>query len=261
MDKQTIGIVSGKGGVGKSTIAVNLATLFTASDYDNLLIDGDTSNPSVGLHLGIWQHSYGLQDVLVGKITPEEAVVLHPATGIRVIPSSLQYTKEVSMKNLNKVLDSVKTYRCIIIDSPPGLSEEVENIMKACSELVVITTPDIPSVTSATKIIDLAENDRIPVVGLVVNRILNKKYELHMQEIESICNTRIIAKIPEDIRVPESIAVKVPLTLYSPKSPASVALNQLARELCGVRVREPNYATEGFFARLVNFMKKVLGRG
>ena len=261
MDKQTIGIISGKGGVGKSTIAVNLATLFTSADYDNLLIDADTSNPSVGLHLGIWQHSYGLQDVLAGKISLEEAVVLHPATGIRVIPSSLRYTKDVSMKNLSKVLDSIKTYRVITIDSPPGLSEEVENIMKSCSELVVVTTPDIPSVTSATKMIDLAESNRIPIAGLVVNRILNKKYELHMQEIESICNTRIIAKIPEDIRVPESIAVKVPLTLYSPKSPASVALNQLARELCGVRVREPHDVGEGVFARLVNFMKKVLGRG
>jgi septum site-determining protein MinD len=260
LERQIIGIISGKGGVGKSTIAVNFATLFAASDYDNILIDGDTSNPSVGLHLGIWQHSYGLQDVLLGKIKPEEAIVLHPATGIRVIPSSLRYNKEVSMKNLYKVLDEIKTYKCITIDSPPGLSEEVENIMKACSELVVVTTPDIPSVTSATKIIDLAETHRVPVAGLVVNRILNKKYELHMQEIESLCNTRIIAKIPEDPGVPESIAIKVPLTMYHPRSPASLAINQLARELSGRRISQPQYASAGFFGRFINFVKRVLGR-
>lgn len=239
---------------------MNLATLFTASDYDNLLIDGDTSNPSVGLHLGIWQHSYGLQDVLLGKITPEEAIVLHPATGIRVIPSSLHYNKEVSMKNFPKVLSEIKTYKCITIDSPPGLSEGVENIMQACSELVVVTTPDVPSVTSATKIIDLAETHRVSVVGLVVNRILNKKYELHIREIESICNTRIIAKIPEDPAVPESIAVKVPVTMYYPKSPASLAISKLANELSGQRVREPRYARVGVFGRFTNFVKRILGR-
>lgn len=260
MDRQTIGIISGKGGVGKSTIAVNLATLFTSSDYDNLLIDGDTSNPSVGLHLGVWQHSYGLQDVLAGKISPEEAIVLHPATGIRIIPSSLRYNKEVNMKNLSKVLDEIKIYKCITIDSPPGLSEEVENIIKACSKLVVVTTPDIPSVTSAMKIIDLAETYRIPLAGLVVNRILNKKYELHMQEIESLCNTRIIAKIPEDPGVPESIAIKVPVTMYRPKSPASLAINQLARELSGKRISQPQYAGAGFFGRFINFVKRFLGR-
>lgn len=260
MDRQTIGIVSGKGGVGKSTIAVNLSTLLTCSNIDNVLVDADTSNPSVGLHLGIWQHSYGLQDVLAGKIRAEEAIVVHPATGIRVIPSSLRYVKEVSMKNLPRVLDSIKTYKFITIDSPPGLSDDVENIMNSCNELVVITTPDVPSVTSATKIIDLAESNRVPVAGLVVNRILNKRYELHMQEIESMCSTRIIGKIPEDSRVPESIAVKIPLVMYAPKSPASTALNTLATELAGQRMLRQPTSTDGFFARVVNLFRSLLRR-
>jgi len=258
VDRKVIGVVSGKGGVGKSTIAVNLATLFTASEVDNLLIDGDTSNPSVGLHLGIWQHSYGLQDVLAGKITPEEAIVLHPATGIRVIPSSLRYVKEINMKHLRRVVGEIKTYKFITIDSPPGLSDDVENIMQSCNELVVVTTPDVPSVTSATKIISLAEEFRVPVAGLVVNRILNKRYELHMNEIESMCNTRIIGKIPEDVRVPESIAVKVPVALYAPKSAASVAICQLAYELCGERIRAPRGG--GILSQVVDFFRKLLGR-
>jgi MinD-like ATPase involved in chromosome partitioning or flagellar assembly len=125
---------------------------------------------------------------------------------------------------------------------------------------VVVTTPDIPSVTSATKIIDLAETHRVGVAGLVVNRVLNKKYELHMQEIESLCNTRIIAKIPEDPGVPESIAAKVPITMYYPSSPASLAITQLARELSGKRISQPQYARVGFFGRFLNFVKRVLRR-
>jgi len=260
MEKQVIGIISGKGGVGKSTIAVNLSTIFASSEFENLLVDGDTSNPSVGLHLGIWQHSYGLQDVLAGSITPEEAIVLHPATGIRVIPSSLRYVKEASMKNLPKMLGGIKTYKCITIDSPPGISNDVENIMKSCTELVVVTTPDVPSVTSATKIVDLADEYRVPVAGLVVNRILNKRYELHMKEIESMCNTRIIGKIPEDMRVPESIAVKVPVTMYAPRTPASAAFGQLASELCGKRIQQPFYARGDVFSRLLDFFKRLVGR-
>lgn len=257
-ERHVVGVVSGKGGVGKSTIAVNIATLLTASGVETLLIDGDTSNPSVGLHLGIWQHSYGLQDVLEGRIAPEEAIVLHPATGVRIIPSSIRYVKGVKMGNLSKVVRGIKVYRHVTLDSPPGLNDDVENIIRSCTELLVVTTPDVPSVTSAAKIIDISEELRVPLAGVVVNRIMNRRYELHMSEIESLCNTRIVGKIPEDVRVPESIAAKIPVAIYAPKSPASIALQQLASEVSGVRIKP--IRSGGIFSRLLEFFRSMLGR-
>lgn len=236
--KRVIGVISGKGGVGKSTIAVNLATIYALSEIENLLVDADLGNPTVALHLGLWQHSYGLQDILLRKAKIGDAIILHPASGMRIIPASLKYQKEVSLDNLRKVLDDIETYKMITVDSPPGITADVENIINACTDLVVVTTPDIPSVTSATKIIDMAGDlGGSQVTGIVVNRVLNRRYELHQKEIESTCGCRILGVIPEDQKVPESISTKIPLALYDPLSPASKSLYELSCEVSGEKLQ------------------------
>ena len=255
--KKIIGVISGKGGVGKSTIAVNLATIYALSEIENLLVDADLGNPTVALHLGLWQHSYGLQDVLLGKAKIGDAIILHPASGMRIIPASLKYQKEVGLQHLKTVLDSIETYKMIMIDSPPGITNDVENIMKSCTDLVVVTTPDIPSVTSATKIIDMVSDLKSgsQVMGVVVNRVLNRRYELHHKEIESMCGCRILGTIPEDQKVPESIATKIPLTLYDSNSQASRSLYELSYEIYGEKLERLRFR-RGIIGRIVEFFRR-----
>jgi septum site-determining protein MinD len=257
MNKRVIGVISGKGGVGKSTIAVNLATIYALSEIENLLVDVDLGNPTVALHLGLWQHSYGLQDILLGKAEIGDAIILHPASGMRIIPASLKYQKEVSLERLKAVLQQIETYKMITIDSPPGITNDVENIMRACTDLVVVTTPDIPSVTSATKIIDMAGDlgGGPKVTGIVINRVLNRRYELHQKEIESMCGCRILGTIPEDQKVPESISIKIPLALYAQNSPASKSLYELSREIYGERIEMVRFRT-GIIRRVIDFFRR-----
>ncbi|MEW6328602.1 MAG: P-loop NTPase [Candidatus Micrarchaeota archaeon] len=236
-EKKTLGVVSGKGGVGKSTVAINLAYLYTESKVESLLIDGDIFNPSIALHLGMWHHTLGLQDVLTGKAEISEAIVAHPGSGVRVLPSALKYDRRVGMEDLKDSLKGVETYDLILIDSPPGLSSDVEGIIRACTDAVVITTPDVPSATSAVKMLSLCQENNVRVGGVVVNRVRDKKYELHRREIESMCDARVLCMIPEDESVPASIAMKAPVTQCSPNSTVSESLRELAAELYNAPIR------------------------
>jgi len=230
MPKRIISVLSGKGGVGKTTISVNLSALAASGGSEIVLVDGDIGNPSVGLHLGLWGYMSGLQNVLAGACKLEDVMVVHPVTGIRVVPSTLEYRRGVSTGRLGDVLRRA-SHDTFILDSPPGVSRSVEDILGCCTETVVVVTPDIPSVMSAVKIIELAKLRKVKVSGLVLNRVQKKKYEMHQREIESTCNVPILVSIPEDRVVPESISARIPVVLYAPKSPVSRDLGDLAVEL------------------------------
>ncbi|VVB65473.1 Iron-sulfur cluster carrier protein [Candidatus Gugararchaeum adminiculabundum] len=256
-EKRVVGIVSGKGGVGKSTISVNLSALMSEHNLSILLIDSDIGNPCVGVHLGIWQHTAGLQDALAGKAKPEQLIISHPATGIRVLPASLQY-KHASMDNLKDIVSKIEGFEIIVIDSPPGITEEVEAIIDACTDLVVVTTADLPSVSSATKIVELARGKNKHVIGIALNRVISKKYELHPREIEAMTDCRLLTIIPEDRAVPESIGAGIPLVLYRRSSDASLKMVELAGQVsayCGIR---EGYSQMGIIQRLLLAIRRIL---
>lgn len=169
MEKRIIGVLSGKGGVGKSTIAINICALAAETKSMTLLVDADINNPCVGLHLGMWHNAMGLQDVLNKKAKLEEAIAVHPTTGIRMVPSSLEYGKVTKLDNLKQVLNACD-YETIVLDCPPGTNEATEQIIQACTDIAVVVTPDVPSVTSGTKLIEIAKEYKVKVAGVIVNR-------------------------------------------------------------------------------------------
>ncbi len=255
MEKRIIGVLSGKGGVGKSTVAINLCALAAESRSSVLLVDTDINNPCVGLHLGMWHSALGLQDVLNKKAKLEEAMIIHPTTGIRLVPSSLEYGKATKLDNLKQVLGT-SSYETIILDCPPGTNESTEQIIQACTEILVLVTPDVPSVTSGTKLIELSKEFKVKVAGIIINRTGNKPYEMHPKEIETITETRICGIIPEDHSVAESIAAKIPLVIYRPHGPASKALSDIA----GIVFNKPlgHAAHPSIFSGIRGWMRRTL---
>jgi septum site-determining protein MinD len=230
MAKRILGVVSGKGGVGKTTVAVNLGVLAASAGFQALLVDGDIANPSIGLHLGMLGYTDGLQKVLAGKSSVEEALIVHPMSGLRCLPATFGEEVEAGMKGLKRMLDRAK-YETIIVDTPPGISSNVRDIIGACTEVVVVVTPDMSSTLSAAKMCKIAEKLGVKVHGIVINRIQNKKYEMHWKEIEATCEHRVLATIAEDRAVPESIGAHVPVVMQAPRSSASMALRELASAL------------------------------
>jgi len=258
MARRVVGVVSGKGGVGKTTIAVNLGVLAASAGLQALLVDGDVANPSIGLHLGLLGYADGLQKVLEGKCRLEEAMLIHAMSGLKAVPATFGEQVEIDMKPLKGIVGRAK-YENMIVDTPPGISPIVRDIMGACTEVIVVVTPDMSSTLSAVKMCDMASGLGVKVDGLVINRIQNKKYEMHWKEIETTCEQRVLAMINEDRAVPEAIAAHVPVVIHAPRSQAALSMRELAAALDFER-RPTYFEALGMMDLIKRLLLKLIGR-
>ncbi len=231
-----IGITSGKGGVGKTTVVSNLATaLSSVFKRDVIVLDCNVASSHIRLHFGMYEDfRKTLLDVIKGKAELSEAIYQNPFLGVKIVPSPAGLTSNV---NLEKLKDLVwkrarSEYDFVIIDGPPGFGREITDIMKASDKVLVVTTPTIPAISDAIKIVGLARKMKKRVY-VVLNRVKKEKYELKPEIVEKTLESKIAMIIPEDKMVPESIAAGVPVVIYKPGSKASIALKKLAAFLIG----------------------------
>ena len=231
---KVIGVFSGKGGVGKTTLVANMAASLTKEFGKRVVVvDTNVSTSHLGLHLGLYEDpKVTLKEVLLKKATPASALYIHPSTGIRLLPAPLKGDFDgISLRGIENVVDQLsRDNDIVIVDAAPGLGREVVAAIGTVDEAMVVATPDIPSVTDALKTINLIKkvDDGIDVLGLIVNRVQNERYELTRKEIESACNINVITHIPEDSRVPESIAKGSPAVELYPHSKAGMSFNRLS---------------------------------
>ena len=230
-----ISVLSGKGGVGKTTLVSNLGAALIKRGKNVIIIDANVTTPNLSLHLGIPFYPVTLHDVLKNDVPIESAVYNHH-TGLRVIPASLsvEALKNVNMDKLEKALSNLfdKT-DIIIVDAAAGLGKEALAAMTVADELIVITNPELPAVTDALKTIKIAQDNKTKVLGVVVNRVKGLKHELSMSEIKSMLDVPIISIVPEDLAVPRSIAKKTPVVHHKPRSKSSLEFQRLALRILG----------------------------
>ena len=230
-----ISVVSGKGGVGKTTLVSNLGAALTKRGQNVVIIDGNVTTPNLSLHLGIPFYPVTLHDALRDNIPIENAVYTHHS-GMKIIPASLSIDalNGVDMDKLGEALSTLlhKT-DIVIIDSAAGLGKEAMASMDVADELLIVTNPDLPAVTDALKTIKIAQSKGIKIMGVVVNRIKGLKHEMSIPEIRSMLEVPIVSIIPEDISVPKSISKKKPVVHHKPKSKSSVAFQRLALKIMG----------------------------
>lgn len=234
-------ILGGKGGIGKTTLVSNLGAALVDLGCNVLAVDSNLTTPNLGLHLGIPLYPKTMHDVLKGKANISEAIYRHPS-GLRVIPAGLALDdlKGVDPRGLSTaLLDVLGIVDIMLLDASAGLGREALAALESADELLLLTTPDLPSVTDALKASKLAQRVGAKPTGVIVNRILGKHHEMTRQEIHGMLDLPIVSEIPEDGNVPASIAARTPLVHYKPNSPASRAMKRLAAHVAGVEIREP----------------------
>jgi len=229
-------ITSGKGGVGKTTTAINLAVAMNYFGKDVLVIDGNLSTPNVGLHLNAPEVPISLNSILQGKAEPFEAVYEHES-GIKIMPTSISI-KELKRTKLEKIKDFKRDFKkiseYIIVDCAAGLGHEASCAIELADELIIVTNPEMPAVTDALKAVKIAEQLKKPVRGVIVTRVKKDRIELPPEVVKEMLEVPILGMIPEDDYVRKSINVKNALVHIYPKSKAARAYKEVAAKILGV---------------------------
>jgi len=246
-----ISVVSGKGGVGKTTLVANLGAYLAEMGKKVLVVDGNLSGANLGLHLDLPDnYPFSLNMLLKGDIAIEQAVCEH-FLGFDLIPASI-VDMDINPRRLKHILKTLARERdFVIIDSAPGITHEALASIESSDDIILLTSPEMPSIVDILRSKKLAEERKKNVLGLVVNRTRGEDFEIDSHHIEDIMDLPVIASIPEHRKVREAIAMKIPVVAYSPHSRASIEMKRLAHFLTGDEFREP-----GVWQRFLGLLRK-----
>jgi len=249
-----ITVIGGKGGVGKTTLVSNLAYSLADLGKEVIAVDANLTTPNLALHLGLHLAPETLHDVLKGETKLKDAIYPHPF-GFKVLPASMSVNDltGVDVGKLPEVaLNLTGKADFVLMDCAAGLGREAISAIQAGDEILLITNPDLPAVADALKTLKIAERSEKKTLGVVVNRVEKRWYELTKWEIEEILGLPVLAEIPEDKNMDKTITLKTPLVRFDPFSPASIEIRKLAHWLAGEEFREERGL--GILERLVKWI-------
>jgi len=252
-----ITILSGKGGVGKTTTAINIGASLNKLKKEVIIIDANLNTPNIGINLGAPIVPVTLNHILKNKANVEDALYEH-SSGTKIVPSSLS-VKELTKFNTKKLpliaQQLGKMADFVILDSAAGFGEEVLDALSAGNEIIIVTNPEMPAVTDALKAIKVAKNMGKDVKGVIVTRHKNEKYEMSLGAIKSMLEVPLIGVIPEDKAVKESIARRDAVVHTHPKSKASRKYHEIALKIIGNPKQEKTSKKGKSFLKRLMFWK------
>jgi len=173
---RVISIASGKGGVGKSNLAVNLSIALADMGKKVLLLDADLGLANINVLLGVIPR-YNLFHVIKKERRISEIITTVPQ-GIDIIAGASGFTELANLnseyrKRIIQDVSNFQGYDYLIIDTAAGVSNNVLQFIKASDQLIVITTPEPTSITDAYGIIKAVVNENFREISIVVNRVQN----------------------------------------------------------------------------------------
>src|SRR3989338_2282004 len=253
MNNKVIGIISIKGGVGKTSV-VNALSAALANCFNKkvLAVDANFNSPHLAYQIGIHNPEVTLHHVLDDKSNIKDAIY-DSGYGFDIIPGALIYQKIDPFKLADKLRDVRRKYDFIILDSSPNLNEELLATMVASDELLVVTTPDKVTLTSTLRAIKLAKDKRTPINGIIMNKVYGKDFDMDINDIENNSGVNVLAVLPHELQVLEALSKSIPSTLHQ-QSPSTLEYRKLAGALVGEQHSEKGL--KAFFQKLMYPVKK-----
>lgn len=267
--QRIISIASGKGGVGKTNIAVNLAIALQELGQNVLLIDADLGLGNVNIILGNMPE-YNLYHFIKGTKKIHE-IVVDTEYGIRYIAGASGFSSlaNLSGRGLNKLIsgmDSLNDADIIILDTGAGISNQVIYFLLSSDENIVVTTPEPTAVLDAFSVIKvIAPEDAKADIKILVNRVTKPSQAKVISD--NIINAsknylnmdvKYLGYIFEDKTIPYSVSQQFPFYQYDNKCQASSSLHNIAKKIVNMEYggAGTTKGLSGFMETLSRFLAK-----
>ncbi|MFB6076368.1 MAG: P-loop NTPase [Candidatus Aenigmatarchaeota archaeon] len=249
---ESIALVSGKGGTGKSVTALNLGLAFQKLGEKTILIDGDRTSPDISVLLGLNPNQdFTLQEVLENEENPLKSITMHDS-GLMVLPSSfVAGENKINEENFDRILNLLDNQ--VIIDCPPGVYEDILSIIKLVDKIIFVTNPEIPAIVDSLRLFEEIEKmgEREKVEGVILNKVENDKNEVTKREVEFLFRLPVITNIRRDKSFKESIQTQKPLLDLYPYSENTIKYKRLASHFSKRPFDPPK------FRRARKFLRKI----
>ena len=272
---RVITVTSGKGGVGKSNMSVNMAIQLSRLGKKVIILDADFGLANVEVMLGT-RPKYNMADMIFGGKDirdvickgPENIGFISGGSGIKEL-SNLSKDQISGIINMMYGLDSLADI--IIIDTGAGISDAVIDMVLASLEVLLVTTPEPTSITDAYALLKTinktpgfnAENTRIRMIG---NRTLNMSdgYDLYNKlnsVVERFLNMKMeyLGAVPFDVNLTKAVMRQQPVSIAYPNTPAVKSIKAMAKTLIDMEQSETKSVRtglSGLFSKMFHNRKK-----
>lgn len=251
---EVIAIFGAKGGIGKTTLSINLAVAIAQQTKQRVaLVDIDTQLGDVAVMLDIVpEHTIVDAAGMVDRLEPEliQTLLREDASGVRVLagPMTPQEGESISGHHIRKIIEVMaKTYDYVVIDTAPHYNDAVLTALDAATMILLVSTPDVPALKNTKLTLGMMRiwhysEDKVKLV-------INHAYSINgvvAGDVSTTLDYAVFWKIPYDPAVPA--AVKIGRPAVEVKSGSKMAQNivALAQTICGVQVKR-----RGFVNRLL----------
>ncbi len=262
-----LSVTSGKGGVGKTNFAVNLAVLLNEFGKKVILVDVDIALANADILLSV-QPRFNLGHVLAGEVSVLEALTRTPS-GILVMPgcagvrhlSDLDSKEREFLKGSFQELEAYADF--VIIDTGAGISKNVVQFAAASDEVVVVTIPEPTAITDGYAVIKAVSREKgSGRIRLIVNQSLGAADARRVSERIRMVSRRFLGIEVDDLgfvqadpRVGQAVRRKRPFVLEFPKCPASKCMRVIAERIVGGNTTPPR----GLFRKVTRAVGGLLG--